>query len=159
MPGVLQLLLVSCLLSPIHAVQNSVTDYAPQVNVECPDFSTTSLLRTWTPQTQSLHPQEEEYINTRTQNVLPNAWKDWIGNGSRMGYDLSDLNLTNAFPKIGITCPGGGLRAALFAAAALSGLDARNQTAKSAGTGGLLQVSSYISGLSGMCYILTSSFC
>jgi lysophospholipase len=67
-----------------------------------------------------------------------------------MGYDLNALNITaDAWPKIGIAQPGGGLRAAQYAAGALSGLDARNETAKAAGTGGLLQVASYITGLSG----------
>ncbi|KXN90656.1 Lysophospholipase 2 [Leucoagaricus sp. SymC.cos] len=161
----LHLVLLSCLLTDLHAqdppdpFQDSVTDYAPQTNVECPDFSTTSLLRVWTPQNQTLHPREDEYVNTRAQNVLPNAWKDWLGDGSRIGYDLGSLNLTpSAWPKIGITLPGGGLRAAQFAAGALSGLDSRNETAKAAGTGGLLQVASYISGLSGGSWITGSLF-
>lgn len=70
-----------------------------------------------------------------------------------MGYDLSAYNFS--WPKVGCALPGGGLRAALFAAGSLSGLDARNETAKKAGTGGLLQVASYISGLSGMCCLFS----
>lgn len=159
----MRLLFLSCLSIPLHALdppdpsQNSVTDYAPQTNVECPDFSTESLVRTWMPQNQTLHPREDDYINTRAQNVLPKAWKDWLGDGSRMGYDLSSLNATQ-WPKIGIALPGGGLRAAQYAAGALSGLDARNKTAKDAGTGGLLQVASYITGLSGGSWITGSLF-
>ncbi len=155
LPRPLRLLLFSCLLTlsqaqnPIDSPLGVVTDYAPQMNVECPDFSTTSLVRIWTPQNQTLHPKEEEYIHTRARDVLPAAWKDWLGDGSRMGYDLSALNFTGSWPKVGITIPGGGLRAAQFGAGALSGLDARNDSAKAAGTGGLLQVASYISGLSG----------
>lgn len=152
LPHPLRLLVLTCLLPPLHAQDlpgGSVTDYAPQTNVQCPDFSTTSFIRQWSPQNQTLHPREEEYLNTRAQNVLPGAWKDWLGDGSRIGYDLNALNFTGAWPKIGIALPGGGLRAAQFAAGALSGLDARNETAKAAGTGGLLQVASYISGLSG----------
>lgn len=150
----LQLLLFTSLLAPLQAQTPTkrslgvVTDYAPQTNVECPDFSTTSLVRTWTPQNQTLHPMEEDFINARSQAILP-AWKDWLGDGSRMGYDLSALNLTGLWPKTGIALPGGGLRAAQFGAGALSGLDARNDSAKAAGTGGLLQVASYMSGLSG----------
>ncbi|KAJ3553109.1 hypothetical protein NP233_g12725 [Leucocoprinus birnbaumii] len=137
--------------------QTSVTDYAPQTNVECPDLSTTSLLRVWTPQNQTLNPREEDYVNTRIQNVVPKAWNDWLGNGSRMGYDLGSLNITQ-WPKVGIALPGGGLRAAQFAAGALSGIDARNDTAKNAGTGGLLQVASYITGLSGGSWTTGSLF-
>lgn len=47
--------------------------------------------------------------------------------------------------------PGGGLRAAQYGAGCLSGLDARNDSAKAAGSGGLLQVTSYLTGLSGRC--------
>lgn len=53
----------------------------------------------------------------------------------------------------------GGYRAAQYGAGVLSGLDARNDSAQSAGTGGMLQVSHYLSGLSGMaCYIRIASF-
>ncbi|EKM80903.1 hypothetical protein AGABI1DRAFT_37284 [Agaricus bisporus var. burnettii JB137-S8] len=150
------LLLSSLLVSfsvqetPPDPSQDSITDYAPQVNVECPDISKAPLIRTWDTKNQSIHPQEEEYLKKRAEQVLPQAWNDWLGNGSRMGYDLSDHNIS--WPKIGLALPGGGLRAALFAAGSLSGLDARNETAKNAGTGGLLQVASYISGLSGSMY-------
>jgi lysophospholipase len=139
--------------TPPDPPQGLVTDYAPQTNVECPDISRAPLIREWTSQNQSLHPQEEEYLNRRAAEVLPHAWGDWLGNGSRMGYDLSAQNFS--WPKLGCALPGGGLRAALFAAGSLSGLDARNETAKKAGTGGLLQVASYISSLSGLCYLLS----
>jgi hypothetical protein len=129
--------------------QDSVDDYAPNTNVECPDFSTTQLIRVFTPQNQSLHPRETEYINTRTASVLPDAWKAWLGDGSAVSYNLSAFQ--GKFPQVGIAIPGGGLRAAQYGAGCLSGLDARNESAKAAGTGGLLQVASYISGLSGVC--------
>lgn len=56
----------------------------------------------------------------------------------------------------------GGYRAAQYGAGVLSGLDARNESAQSAGTGGLLQVAHYLSGLSGVWSkykTLTSSNC
>lgn len=127
--------------------QDSVTDYAPSTNVECPDLSTTSLIRVFTPTNQSLHPDEDDYIKTRASTVLPDAWKAWLGDGSRLSYNISAFE--GAFPKVGIAIPGGGLRAAQYGAGCLSGLDARNASAKAAGTGGLLQVASYMTGLSG----------
>jgi lysophospholipase len=128
-------------------LQQSVTDYAPLTNVECPDISTHPLLRTWTSQEQALHPQEAEYIDSREKNVLPKAWKEWLGDGSRLGYDLAAFE--GKWPRVGIAIPGGGLRAAQYGGACLEALDARNDSAKGAGTGGLLQVSSYMTGLSG----------
>jgi lysophospholipase len=67
----------------------------------------------------------------------------WISDGSAIGYDLSALN-SSSFPKIGIAISSGGYRAGV-----LDALDARNKSAEVAGTGGLLQVTSYLSRLSG----------
>ena len=132
----------------VNALNGSVTDYAPLVNQPCPDITTNPLLRVFTPEKQSLHPREDEYVKTRLTTVIPNEWKNWIGDGSAIGYNLSSFN-SSAFPKIGIAVSGGGLRAAQYGAGVLSALDARNESAKAAGTGGLLQVTSYLSGLSG----------
>ena len=131
-----------------YADTGKVTDYAPLVNQPCPDTTTANpLLRVFTPRNQSLHPDEAAYVDTRLATVIPNEWKNWVGDGSGIGYNLSAFN--NSFPKIGIAISGGGYRAAQYGAGVLSGLDARNDSAKQAGTGGLLQVASYLSGLSG----------
>ncbi|KAG6842116.1 hypothetical protein C0991_002770 [Blastosporella zonata] len=137
--------------------QDSVTDYAPSTNVECPDFSTTSLLRVFTPDNQTLHPEETAYINQRASKVLPDAWQAWLGgNVEGHGYNLSSFQ--GNYPKIGMAIPGGGLRSALYGAACIGGLDARNDSAKAAGTGGLLQVTSYLSGLSGGSWVTGSMY-
>lgn len=130
-----------------YASNDSVTDYAPLVNQPCPDVTTAPLLRVFTPMNQSLNPREEDYINTRLTTVIPSEWNNWVGDGSAIGYNLSAFGTT--FPKIGVALSGGGYRAALYGAGVLSALDARNQSAKAAGTGGLLQVASYMSALSG----------
>jgi lysophospholipase len=146
-----------------YAFNGSVTDYAPLLNQPCPDITSSPLVRSFTPKNQTLHPREEAYVDTRLSTVIPNEWKNWIGDGSAIGYNLSafvnvDGNSTGtgtgstgngSFPKIGIAISGGGYRAAQYGAGVLSALDARNDSAKAAGTGGLLQVTSYISGLSG----------
>ncbi|KAF7376080.1 Lysophospholipase [Mycena sanguinolenta] len=143
----LLLALVGSVLAQTLLSQSVVTDYAPAVNVECPDFSTTSLIREFTPQNQSLHPSEVAYVEGRLNTTVQTAWNDWLGNGTQLGYNLSAFQ--GFFPKIGMAIPGGGLRAAQYGAGCLSGLDARNESSKAAGTGGLLQVASYITGLSG----------
>lgn len=137
------------LAGAVYAMNGSITDYAPLVNQPCPDLTTADpLLRVFTPKNQSLHPHEEEYVNTRLTTVIPNEWENWIGDGSAIGYNLSSFN-RSGFPKIGIAVSGGGYRAAQYGAGVLSALDARNGSAKAAGTGGFLQVTSYLSGLSG----------
>ena len=132
----------------VYALNGSVTDYTPLVNQPCPDVTTDPLLRVFTAVNQSLNPSEESYVNTRLTTVIPNEWINWIGDGSAIGYNLSSLNSTS-FPKVGIAIGGSGLRAAQYGAGVLSALDSRNESAKAAGTGGLLQVTSYLSGLSG----------
>ena len=160
----------------VYALNGSVADYAPLVNQPCPNVTTDPLLRVFTPKNQSLHPLEEEYVDTRLTTVIPEAWNDWIGNGSAIGYNLSEFvttsasggsggggngtnggagaNATGNFPKIGLAVSGGGYRAAQYGAGVLSALDARNDSAKAAGTGGFLQVTSYLSGLSGTSHFL-----
>ena len=46
--------------------------------------------------------------------------------------------------------------ASQYGAGVISGLDARDKTAKEKGTGGLLQVSSYLAGLSGGSWLVSS---
>jgi lysophospholipase len=143
-----RLCLALALTSVAVADSGTVTDYAPLVNQPCPDTATNPLLRVFTPHNQTLHPGEASYVDTRLTTVIPNEWKNWVGDGSGIGYNLSAFN-DSSFPKIGIAVSGGGYRAAQYGAGVLSGLDARNDSAKQAGTGGLLQVASYLSGLSG----------
>ncbi|KAF9650395.1 phospholipase B [Thelephora ganbajun] len=121
--------------------------YAPTTGSLCPDITRNPLLREFTPETQALHPRESTYISTRESTVIPKAWEDWLGTGSQIGYDVSVLSKN--FSRVGIAFSGGGFRAAQYSAGVTSALDARNSSAKSAGTGGFLQVASYISGLSG----------
>jgi lysophospholipase len=140
----LVLLAVATLATAQDATQDMVTDYAPTTGVTCPDAP---LLRVFNPLNQSLHPSEKEYITSRESTVLPNAWRDWIGDGSAIGYNASMF--AGNWSRVGIAASGGGYRAAQYGAGVLSAFDARDESAKNAGSGGLLQVTSYISGLSG----------
>jgi lysophospholipase len=142
----------------VYAINGSIADYAPLINQPCPDVTTDPLLRVFTPKNQSLHPREEEYVNTRLTTVIPKEWENWIGDGLAIGYNLSSFNRSR-FPKIGIAVSGGGYRAAQYGAGVLSAFDARNESAKAAGTGGFLQVTSYLSGLGGasQCQVCFSS--
>ena len=131
---------VRCSSNPL----GSPLDYAPSVNVECP---TASLLRNFTTDTQTLNNDELAYVESRDNNILPAAWQNWVGNGSSIGYNISDFQ--GHYPRIGIAACGGGLRASLYDVGVLSGFDARNESSVASGTGGLLQVTSYLTGLSG----------
>jgi lysophospholipase len=150
-PFVLPLSLLSFVFAVLAQDQGSPIDYAPNVNQSCPDVTLNPLIRVFTPENQTLHPDESQYVNSRLKNVIPQAWADWIGDGSKLGYNQSVATFFQSnSPKIGIAISGGGYRAAQYGAGVLSGFDARNDSAKQTGTGGLLQVTSYIAGLSGL---------
>jgi lysophospholipase len=117
--------------------------YAPTTHVPCPGV----LVRTFTPETHALNSQEASYVDAKESIVIPSAWSDWVGNGSSIGYNFSLFS--QSLPRIGIAVGGQGYRTAQFGAGVLSALDARNTTANTSGTGGLLQVASYLAGSSG----------
>lgn len=119
--------------------------YAPQVNVQCPSDNS-QLFRTFFPQNQTLHPEEQAYVRNRQPQIL-SAWQEWI-QGTEVGYNMSQFPL-DSFPTVGFALSGGGFRASLFAAGVLNSYDARNSTTKSLGTGGLYDVATYIAGASG----------
>lgn len=143
--------LLSLLLSVASQDLGSPTDYAPSVSVTCPNTTSTPLVRTFSSSNQTLNALEESYVDTRQATVIADAWEAWLGDGSGIGYNASTMDKFKAsnFSKVGIAVSGGGYRAAQYGAGVLMGLDVRNESAKAAGTGGLLQVTSYISALSG----------
>jgi len=110
---------------------------------------------------QSLGSQEASFIETRKTQVLPGAFKDYLKNVQATNVTLPDyavaiLNGTGTLPQVGIALSGGGYRASVFGAGVLNSFDGRNDTSVSKGTGGLLQATTYISGLSGGSWLLTS---
>ncbi|PBK78822.1 phospholipase B [Armillaria solidipes] len=146
------LVVLTLCLARVAAQGLTVTDYAPSTGVTCPQ---TSLLRVFSAQNQSLNPSEIDFIQGR-ERVTLEAWNTWIGNGSTLGYNMS-FSADNA-PRVGIGLSGGGFRASLYGAGVLNSLDARNASAKQAGTGGLLQVASYMAGLSGGSWLTSSLY-
>ncbi|KAH7919355.1 phospholipase B [Leucogyrophana mollusca] len=125
----------SAVITILAAAQAS--EYAPVRNVECP----ATLLRSV--QNQTLNAQEQSYITGRETGPIAKAWSDWLGDGQALDYDMTSFK--GKLPRIGIALGGGGYRAAQYGAGVLSALDARNSTAKKSGTGGLLQVATYLS--------------
>lgn len=142
--------------------------YAPGIH-PCPrDFS---LVRKLSPNArqQTLSPGETKYVSSRRSRVLPRAWASYfhsvqsstdaalpayvakilLGHPGR-GHEQGGL------PTLGIATSGGGYRAAIFGAGVLNALDGRNATAVRAGTGGLLQTATYLTGLSGGSWLVGS---
>ncbi|GJE87443.1 lysophospholipase [Phanerochaete sordida] len=113
----------------------------------------------------TLSHQETAYISTRQKKVLPGAWSSYLSAVEHSArtqhialphYLTAILEGRAEFPTLGIATSGGGMRAALFGGTVLNTLDGRNSTSVSAGVGGLLQAASYLAGLSGGSFLVTS---
>ncbi|KIP06142.1 hypothetical protein PHLGIDRAFT_468918 [Phlebiopsis gigantea 11061_1 CR5-6] len=160
------LVFLAILLSPHALTAAQLTPagiaYTPQVSA-CP--SGTSLVRSTGMTHQNLSQGEEGYVSSRQAKVLPAAWSTYLANvehsaaqqhTSLPAYVKEVLSCAGDRPTLGIATSGGGHRAAFFGAGVLNALDGRNATSVGAGTGGLLQTASYLSGLSGGSWLLTS---
>ncbi|KAI9007121.1 lysophospholipase catalytic domain-containing protein [Gaertneriomyces semiglobifer] len=99
-------------------------------------------------------PDEQAWVSAREQ-ATNSSWTDYL---SRI--NLSNVTfMDNRPPKVAIAVSGGGFRAMLFGASILNALDARNDTAvNDIKTGGVLQTSTYIAGLSGGSWLLASLY-
>lgn len=117
--------------------------YAP-LRVDCPANLAVRLPPT--PQ-GALNTEEAAYIARRQTASLP-AWRTYLANVALDDFDI-DAFLAGGVPVTGAAVSGGGLRAMLHGGTVLNGLDARNEEAVEARTGGVLQVLTYLSGLSG----------
>ncbi|KAF8555546.1 hypothetical protein OG21DRAFT_854412 [Imleria badia] len=134
--------------------------YTPMAGT-CPEGFT--LVRmAGSPGHQSLSSSEAAYVQARRSQVIPPAWKTYLANveaanvtlPSYVSTILSGSSLET--PNFGIATSGGGYRAAIFGAGVLNALDGRNASSNSAGLGGLLQAATYLVGLSGGSWLLTS---
>lgn len=136
---------------PFASAQTSappqVSSYAP-VNVTCP----TRLLRnagTHPSSNQSLNPNEASYVENRRFQLVGQAFQSYLS-AHDTGYDVGQLVPNSSYwPTVGIAASGGGFRASLVAAGTWNALDGRNASSVQAGTGGILQLASYMAGLSG----------
>ncbi|KAH9814771.1 lysophospholipase catalytic domain-containing protein [Melampsora americana] len=66
-------------------------------------------------------------------------------------------NDLDTLPHTAFAASGGGYRASLYSSGVLNGFDGRNKTSNHLGTGGLLQASDYLVGLSGGSWVVTAS--
>lgn len=142
-----RLFLIICLISPIFS-WSPTNSYAPGV-VPC---SGTSLVRN----ADSLYSQELSYIQSR-RKIAGEALLDFF---ERVDVDFEYCSFLQEYvPTVGLAFSGGGYRAMLAGAGTLAALDSREPSATEPGhLGGLLQSSTYITGLSGGSWLLGSVY-
>ena len=154
-------LCLSSLQTWLVAAQSVASRAYTPVAGPCPeDFALVRMAGS--PGNQSLSASEAAYVQARRSQVIPQAWKTYLANVEATNVTLPSyvsgiLNGSSSqTPNFGIATSGGGYRAAIFGAGVLNTLDGRNASSNSAGLGGLLQAATYLAGLSGGSWFLTS---
>lgn len=143
----LSLLAVASLLASTGQAWSPTNSYVPG-NVTCDDDI--NLVRN---ATFKLSQNETDWLKKRsvyTEEALKDFLTRSLANFSDSSIldDLFRGNSSNV-PKIGIAASGGGYRAMLSGAGMIAAMDNRTEGANEHGLGGLLQSSTYLSGLSG----------
>ncbi|ODV67193.1 phospholipase B [Hyphopichia burtonii NRRL Y-1933] len=130
--------LVTCLLA-----WSPTDSYAPG-KLTCPNNK--DLIR----EADSLSQDEKDWINGRNKVTDKNliSFLEWAKMDDFNATDFIN-NKANRSIHVGLSFSGGGYRAMLAGAGALSALDNRTKGASKSGLGGLLQASTYLTGLSG----------
>ncbi|TWU72455.1 Lysophospholipase 1 [Metarhizium rileyi] len=145
-----------------RAVPNAPKGYAP-ASVSCPSPRPTIRAAT------GLSASETAWLNLRDSNTVP-ALKSLLARFNISGLDtnayIEDIvkdidggNKSAVLPRIGVAVSGGGYRALMNGAGAIAAFD--NRTSNSTGQGqlgGLLQATTYLSGLSGGSWLVGSLF-
>ncbi|ANB11418.1 Plb3p [Sugiyamaella lignohabitans] len=123
--------------------------YAPGP-VSCPEGS---LLRS----AESLLEEEVGYVNDRLK-IATTALVDFVNRADRLDFDAAALVKASEI-RVGLAFSGGGYRAMLVGAGEFAALDSRTEgTLEKGHLGGLLQASTYITGLSGGSWLMASIY-
>ncbi|KAL4908707.1 hypothetical protein BDW74DRAFT_187287 [Aspergillus multicolor] len=140
----------------VRALPDAPDGYTPK-EVSCP--STKPTIR----DADNLSEHETEWLKVRRKATLA-PMKELLGRLDLGAFDASayiDKHSSNVnnIPNIAVALSGGGYRAMTNGAGALKAFDARTENATATGhLGGLLQSSTYVSGLSGGSWLVGSMF-
>lgn len=144
-------------LDPVkRATPQAPNGYAPAV-VDCP--STRPTIR----KADRLSDSETSWLEKRRPKTV-DPMKEFLSRANIPNFDASAYiedrrDNTTALPNIALSFSGGGYRALLNGAGALSAFDSRTRNATSAGhLGGLLQSATYVSALSGGGWMIGSIY-
>lgn len=155
--------LLSAAALPTVAQAIASDAYTP-IKVQCPEGS---LVRSAGTGSQTLSAAEAAYISERESTILPSAWSTYLTTVKTYAAAhkldvptyVQQLLGGKEVPqdmRVGMAVSGGGYRAAVVGGGIMHAFDGRNVTSVHAGTGGLLQGVSYLSGLSGGGWLVSS---
>jgi len=139
-----------------RALPNAPDGYKP-TDVACP------LSRPTVRSASTLSQGEQDFLRARRNVTMP-AMQDFLQRVNISGFNVTSYfnthsSNTSSLPSIGIAVSGGGYRALLNGAGAIQAFDSREVDGGSSGhLGGLLQSSTYLSGLSGGSWLVGSIY-
>ena len=139
-----------------RAVPNAPNGYTP-VGDNCPSDRPTVRSAT------SLSPNETSWLELRRNNTIT-PMRDLLARFNITGFDAASYITNNAknasaLPNVAIAISGGGYRALMTGGGAVQAFDSREGNSTNAGhLGGLLQVSTYLAGLSGGSWLVGSIY-
>lgn len=139
-----------------RGLPNAPNGYTPQAG-DCP--SNRPVIRS----ASSISPNETSWLYTRRNNTV-GAMRDLLGRLNISNFDAQTYINNNAknataLPNIGVAISGGGYRALMNGAGAVAAFDDRTNNSTSSGhLGGLLQATTYLTGLSGGSWLVGSLF-
>lgn len=124
--------------------------YAPY-SVSCP--SNSLVRQTADAPSIALSTEEQAWVTARRANIVSTkAWSSYLNNPALglAGFDIPGfLANTSNLPNVGLAFSGGGYRAMLHGAGLFNAFDSRNSSSVAQGTGGVIQLATYLAGLSG----------
>ncbi|KAF2185317.1 hypothetical protein K469DRAFT_726844 [Zopfia rhizophila CBS 207.26] len=162
--------IVNCRISPITGIQfgsgdgtfakrernNDPNGYAPP-SIDCPNSRPTVQNST------SLSSEETDWLEKRRANTVW-AIRDFLTRANISGFDTNAYvertgRNASTLPIIAIAVTGGGYRALMHGAGVISAFDNRTSNSTLPGNiGGLLQASTYLSGVSGRSWLVGSLY-
>ncbi|KAJ3332335.1 Lysophospholipase 1 [Blyttiomyces sp. JEL0837] len=132
----------------------AVSPFAPKT-IKCPNDE--PIIRTIPFDKQTIPSEEAAWLEGRQVQVRE-AWKSYLERAGLEGFDIDAFVAKKKLPTVALAFSGGGSRALLVGAGVIRAMDDRIPEAVEKGTGGILQLSTYISGLSGGSFLIGSLF-
>ncbi|KAJ1566306.1 Lysophospholipase 1 [Cladochytrium tenue] len=136
---------------------SATSPFAPRA-LRCNPDSNEPGLRTYTSlDEQTLPPEEVAWLAGRNE-VVADVWRDYLSRAGLKGFDIDAFLNKKKLPTVALAFSGGGDRALLVGGGVIRAMDDRIPESVERGTGGILQLSSYISGLSGGSFLIGSLY-
>ncbi|KAJ3220236.1 Lysophospholipase 1 [Dinochytrium kinnereticum] len=155
--GVIAILILGQYLNFWFGHQSPFTPYRVACPTDEPILRTVSFSLDKGKADQTIMREEKEWVAGREEKARE-AWKGYLERAGLVGFDIEKFLAKEKLPRVALAFSGGGSRALLVGAGVIKAMDERSPEAVEKGTGGILQLSTYISGLSGGSFLIGSLY-